>query len=62
MTGLGRGSEFIVHLPVVRDATRPEAERAEEAPGPVQRRRLIIVDDVRDNADSLAELLRVAGA
>ena len=59
--GLGRGSEFIVHLPVVRDATRPEVATAEEAPGPVKRRRLIVVDDVRDNADSLAEVLRVVG-
>ena len=30
--GLGRGSEFIVHLPVVRDATRVEVERVDELP------------------------------
>jgi PAS domain S-box-containing protein len=59
--GLGKGSEFVVHLPVL-DASPPL-----EAPAPIEvgkaraARRLLIVDDLRDSADSLAMLMRIMG-
>ena len=57
--GLGKGSEFIVRLPA--------CERAREEP-PAQRnaaeisgRRILVVDDNPDTADSLAMLLELSG-
>jgi len=58
--GKDRGSEFVVALPVVAEATL-------EVPAPAARspkgaaRRVLIVDDNRDAVDSLAELLRMIG-
>jgi signal transduction histidine kinase/CheY-like chemotaxis protein len=52
--GLGHGSEFIVHLPILRHAPPPSA-----LPAPVARetsRRLLIVDDNTDSARSMAIL------
>jgi hypothetical protein len=55
--GLGQGSEFRVRLPVLADALQ-----AETAPAPLQkadtaRRRILVVDDNKDIALALAELL-----
>jgi CheY-like chemotaxis protein len=58
--GEGQGSEFIVRLPVLSqptDAAQPGPENLEAAPG----RRILIVDDNRDSADSLAMLLEITG-
>ena len=59
--GLGLGSEFIVHLPL---AARPQ-ETSHPATDPEQapsaRRRILIADDNRDAAESLAMLLELAG-
>jgi CheY-like chemotaxis protein len=60
--GHGMGSEFIVRLPVVRD----EGGEADEAVGndeaaPGTRRRILVVDDNVDAAESLAMMLRIMG-
>ena len=58
--GLGRGSEFVVELPVVA----ADAVSSIESSSPKQfpRRRILIVDDNRDAAETLGELLRTLGA
>ena len=59
--GPGQGSEFVVRLPMVSDAARLAVTRSEKPLAMGRSRRVLIVDDVRDNADSLAELLKALG-
>jgi PAS domain S-box-containing protein len=59
--GLGRGSEFEVRLPMLSEAPRPQAPAAVEAPAPQTPRRILIVDDNEDGAESLAMLLEAGG-
>ncbi len=58
--GDGKGSEFTVTLPRHRHASSAEAPGA-EVNGPAPKRRILIVDDVRDVAESLEMLLEQAG-
>jgi signal transduction histidine kinase len=61
--GLGRGSEFVVRLPV--DAEQPggqaEEGRREKGCEPKGALRILVVDDNRDGADSLSGLLAALG-
>jgi PAS domain S-box-containing protein len=57
--GIGRGSEFIVKLPRRTLSIAPEAPAV--ASGPSVCRCVLVADDNRDAADSLAMLLRIDG-
>lgn len=60
--GLGRGSEFIVRLPLVIESSRTESTRTEEDFEAMKSSlRVLIVDDNRDAADSLSEILTIMG-
>lgn len=58
--GLGKGSEFIVRLPAAGDRAAPRLEVLEDEITP-SRRHILVVDDNRDSAESLATLLRLTG-
>jgi CheY-like chemotaxis protein len=57
--GRGKGADFIVRLPLV---TAPAAEETKAAPAsPPVRRRVLVVDDNVDAAQTLAQYLRLTG-
>jgi CheY-like chemotaxis protein len=60
--GAGKGSEFIVHLPIVPSAMsgRPENDGGQPI-SPKDRYRVLVVDDHADAADSLAMMLSLIG-
>jgi CheY-like chemotaxis protein len=58
--GEGQGSEFVVRLPVLsKPSAVTDAPAIEPEPSP--ERRVLIVDDNQDSADSLAMLLEITG-
>jgi PAS domain S-box-containing protein len=65
--GPGQGSEFVVRLPLVpvpESVSVPATGQSGDQPRPVspaRPKRILVVDDNRDSADSLAMLLRLAG-
>ena len=61
--GRGMGSEFVVRLPVVIEESQPQASAVnDESAGPKSLLRILIVDDNRDSADSLSEMLKTMGS
>ncbi|HVV48168.1 MAG TPA: ATP-binding protein [Polyangia bacterium] len=63
--GLGRGSEFVVELPLAPGAAEPLPLGPPRAPAPQLAhgpgKRILIVDDNEDAAESIADLLRDLG-
>jgi PAS domain S-box-containing protein len=63
--GLGQGSEFTVRVPALSEAQEVKANGKQTGTGGQTRRtpshRLLVVDDDRDSAESLALLLQVKG-
>ena len=57
--GEGRGSAFTVTLPVVTGTISGESVNGVHSPAPG--RRVLVVDDNRDGAESMAEMLRLLG-
>src|SRR5262249_17540132 len=57
--GVGRGSQFVLRLPLseIDEEESTTVQEIEEA----QRWRVLVVDDNRDSAESLASLLRLDG-
>jgi len=61
--GLGKGSEFIVHLPrLAREDATALAPAAPEAELPHATRRVLVVDDNVDAATTVADLLAMTGS
>jgi len=59
--GPGKGSEFVVRLPVPADRPRDHPTLPGDRPPSTPGLRILIADDNRDGADSLAEMLKQLG-
>jgi PAS domain S-box-containing protein len=56
--GVGRGTKVTVHLPTVQPADAPDLQSAPASASP---RRIVVVDDNEDAANSLAMMLQLEG-
>jgi PAS domain S-box-containing protein len=60
--GQGKGSTFVVKLPVLESTAAPVLDvPSSEPPHAGPRRRILVVDDNRDSANSMAIMLRLMG-
>jgi CheY-like chemotaxis protein len=63
--GLGKGSEFVVYLPLAMAPTNGESDGGfapvTRRPGSLPRHRVLVVDDVKASAKTLAMMLRSIG-
>jgi PAS domain S-box-containing protein len=61
--GLGHGTEFVVHLPILAEPPTSVSHSSRPAPleGPAASRRVLVVDDNRDAAEMMAMLLGLLG-
>ena len=59
--GLGKGSAFVVRLPVAADASPARATGRIASEASMSKRRILVVDDNRDSGDTLGILLRAKG-
>jgi PAS domain S-box-containing protein len=59
--GEGQGSEFVVQLPMIDNPPVVSSRVSDVAAEPASQRRILIVDDNVDSADSLAMLLEITG-
>jgi PAS domain S-box-containing protein len=60
--GVGHGTEFVVRLPIMLEATKLQPPKPMvSGPTITAARRILVVDDNRDAATSLAMLLKIAG-
>ena len=59
--GQGRGSEFRVRLPIVIEKSQPQTPEPTAEQTPTTANRILVVDDNRDAATSLALLLKISG-
>ncbi len=59
--GEDQGSEFVVQLPIVDKPAVASSSVSKAAPAPSSQRRILIVDDNLDSAESLAMLLELTG-
>jgi CheY-like chemotaxis protein len=59
--GEGQGSEFFVRLPILKKPPTVLSAASDAAVESLSQRRILIVDDNKDSADSLALLLEITG-
>ena len=59
--GAGKGSEFVVRLPLTHARLEQGVRRADDVPGENQGRRILLADDNVDFANSLGQLLTSRG-